>query len=82
MGAPIGQNTCKDTSQILIRGNVTRLGNYWKFQASNFLKKEVQNIWRLFELFKNHHYSLSKICCGHLIEEFGLFFIPTSGRTD
>ena len=40
-----------------------RLSNFWKFLATNFVKKVAQNNWCLFELNR----FLSKNCCGYFL---------------
>ena len=65
----------------LVWFSVTRLGDFWKFLATHFLRKV--GLW-LFGLFwKTLIFELNQLWLifGQLLETFGLLFISASGHT-
>ena len=60
--------------------SVTRLGDLWKFFATNFATK-VPQIFDNFVGFFKKHYFLSKSCCRYFLGNLWKLFIQTSGHT-
>ena len=71
----------RTTTKLVISG--TRLGDFWKFLATNFIAKVDQLFGDFLGYFDKYHF-LSQSCHGYsctTFEEFGLLLIPTSSHT-
>ena len=63
---------------------MTRLGDFWKFLPTSFLKKVAQIFGDLFANFENHHHCLIQTTVAAFwanFENLGNFLFVASGHT-